>query len=137
MTVELWKAQIVLRRIAEGVFEDEDTDTIFRLDMPVYVDMGCPETITLTVVPGAHAEDHPPDHLVKELREACGLPLPVGPKEAWDEAVAVVRRVCGKRPIDQFFDEFDPDHEPDNPRGVWCCDTHRDAFRARREDRNG
>jgi hypothetical protein len=54
VTVELWKAQIVLQRIAEGVFEDEDTETIFRLDMPVYVDMGCPEVITLTVVPGAH-----------------------------------------------------------------------------------
>jgi hypothetical protein len=24
------------------------------------------------------------------------------------------------------------DHEPDNPQGVWCCDTHRDEFYARR-----
>lgn len=24
-----------------------------------------------------------------------------------------------------------PDHEPDNPQGVWCCDTHRDEFDAR------
>lgn len=62
-----------------------------------------------------------PDHqeLVKELREACGLPgppLPISPAEAWDEAIEVVRRVCGKRPIDQFFDEFDPElNDGDRP----------------------
>lgn len=29
-----------------------------------------------------------------------------------------------------------PDHEPDNPQGVWCCDTHRDEFNARQAARN-
>lgn len=23
-------------------------------------------------------------------------------------------------------------HEPDNPQGVWCCDSHRDAYYAER-----
>lgn len=28
-----------------------------------------------------------------------------------------------------------PDHEPDNPQGVWCCDTHRNEFNARQAAR--
>lgn len=28
------------------------------------------------------------------------------------------------------------DHEPDNPQGVWCCDSHRDAYDAERAARS-
>jgi hypothetical protein len=56
MTVLLWRSQIVFREIAEGVYEDEG-DMMFRLDLDVYKDMGCPETITVTVVPGDTLND--------------------------------------------------------------------------------
>lgn len=56
MTVRLWRSQMVLQRIAEGVFEDEDSDILFRLDLDRYADMGCPEVITLTIEPGAHSD---------------------------------------------------------------------------------
>lgn len=51
MTVQLWRSQMVLREVAEGVYDDEG-EQMLRLDLVVYKDMGCPETITVTVVPG-------------------------------------------------------------------------------------
>lgn len=60
MTVRLWRSQMVLQRIAEGVFEDEYDDILFRMDLERYAEMGCPETITLTIEPGARIDgaDH-------------------------------------------------------------------------------
>jgi hypothetical protein len=53
MTVRLWRSQLVMERIAEGVFEFPDGDAIFRMDLDRYAEMGCPESITLTIEPGA------------------------------------------------------------------------------------
>lgn len=43
---------VTLSKIAEGVYDDETSDTLFRLDLEVYEEMGCPETITITISPG-------------------------------------------------------------------------------------
>jgi hypothetical protein len=52
------------------------------------------------------AGDPDPRDLVHELREALGWPvvaLPISPKQAWEEALAAVRRLAGTREIDREF----------------------------------
>lgn len=60
MTVRLWRSQMVLERIAQGVYESEEDDILFRLDLTRYNDMGFPECITITVEPGAHLDGTEP-----------------------------------------------------------------------------
>lgn len=48
----LWRSQIVLHRIADGVYEDPEDDTLLRLERAVADDLGNPERITVTVEPG-------------------------------------------------------------------------------------
>lgn len=49
--------------------------------------------------------DPDPRDLVRELRAALGLfagALPYSPKQAWEEAIEVVRRLAGTRDIDML-----------------------------------
>ena len=31
-------------------------------------------------------------------------------------------------PFERLWEAVSGEHEPDNPRGVWCCDDHRRQF---------
>lgn len=50
------------------------------------------------------AEAPAPIDLVRELREALGVfagAMPISPKQAWEEALDVARRLAGTREIDR------------------------------------
>jgi hypothetical protein len=53
-----------------------------------------------------HTDEPDKFFFITQLREAVGLPvgaLPITPKQAWEEAIAVVRRLAGTREIDRGF----------------------------------